>query len=420
MPRAREGISYPARALYQSEGGQTIVIVVQRCCGLDVHQKTVVACLLLCDPKGRVHKEVRTFGTTTPELLELVDWLVASGCTHVAMESTGVYWKPIYNLLEGVMEVLVVNAQHIKAVPGRKTDVCDAEWIAQLLQHGLLRGSFIPPQPLRELRELVRYRKTLAQTRSAEVNRVQKTLEGANIKLAFVATDVMGVSSRMMLQALIEGATDPQAVANLAKGRLKKKRPELERALSGRVGDHQRFLLQKLLAHIEFLEAQITACGQEIDARTAPVAEKVERLATIPGVDKMTAQLILAEIGPDMARFPTYKHLASWAGVCPGNHESAGKRKSGKTRKGSHWLRSGLVQAAGTRSSPLPRYVPLCPVSSPRRPSRCQSGRSGPCACHSRHRVPHPQGWHYLPGAWSQLLRSTRSGTSRKAAGTPA
>lgn len=321
-------------------------IVVDRCCGLDVHKRTAVACVRIRDKRGRVHKEIRTFGTTTPELMELVDWLTELGCTHVAMESTGVYWKPVYNLLEGIFETLVVNAQHIKNVPGRKTDVTDAEWIAQLLQHGLLRASFIPPQPLRELRELIRYRKTLVQTRSAEVNRIQKTLEGANIKLSSVATNVMGVSGRAMLQQLVEGNTDAAALAALAKGRLRKKSDELEQALTGRLGDHHRFLLKRLLGHVDFLDAQIGTCDSEIETRMQPQSPDVERLATIPGVGVDTARLILAEIGPDMARFPTHKHLASWAGLCPGNNESAGKRKSGKTRKGSKWLRSGLVEAA--------------------------------------------------------------------------
>lgn len=320
-------------------------IVIERCSGLDVHKRTVVACVRIRDKNGKIRKETRTFGTTTPELMKLVDWLTECGCTHVAMESTGVYWKPVYNLLEGVFEVMVVNAQHIKNVPGRKTDVTDAEWIAQLLQHGLLRASFIPPQPLRELRELVRYRKALVQTRSAEVNRIQKTLEGANIKLSNVATDVVGVSGRAMLRELVEGNTDAATLAALAKGKLKKKSEELEQALTGRVNDHHRFLLKKLLGHIEFMDKQIAECDAEIEKRMEPQAPDVERLVTIPGVGVDTARLILAEIGPDMNRFPTHKHLASWAGLCPGNNESAGKRKSGKTRKGSKWLRAGLTEA---------------------------------------------------------------------------
>lgn len=346
-------------------------IIAERCCGLDVHKRTVVACLKTPELRRKSQERTRTFGTTTPELLALADWLTAEGCTHVAMESTGVYWKPVYNLLESTFEVLVVNAQHIKTVPGRKTDVTDAEWIADLLQHGLLRASFIPPQPLRELRELIRYRKTLVQTRSAEANRVQKTLEGANIKLSSVATNVMGVSGRAMLRALVEGNTDAASLTGLAKGKLKKKAPELEKALSGRVNDHHRFLLKHLLGHVDFLDRQIATCDTEIEQRMLPQAPDVERLVTIPGVGVDTARLILAEIGSDMNRFPTHKHLASWAGLCPGNNESAGKRKSGKTRKGSKWLRSGLAeaaQAAGLSKKKLSFYL----VPSPEGPQRIE------------------------------------------------
>lgn len=335
-------------------------IVAKCCCGLDVHKKTVVACLRKVGPDGKVQKVTRTFGTTTADLLALVDWLTSEGCTHVAMESTGVFWKPVYNLLEGVFTTLVVNAQHIKNVPGRKTDVNDAEWIAELLQYGLLRASFIPPQPLRELRELIRYRKAPVQARSAEVNRIQKALEGANIKLASVASDVMGVSGRAMLNALVAGNTDAASLTELAKGKLKKKSNELEKALSGRVTDHYRFLLKQLLEHVDFLDKQIATCDAEIEQRMAPMEPEVERLVTIPGVGVDTARLILAEVGPDMSRFPTHKHLASWAGLCPGNNESAGKRKSGKTRKGSKWLRAGLTEAARAVSRTKKTTSPPC------------------------------------------------------------
>lgn len=321
-------------------------IVSTHCCGLDVHKRTVVACLITPGPGKKRHQEVRSFGTTTSELLALADWLTAQGCTHVAMESTGVYWKPVYNLLESTFEVLVVNAQHIKAVPGRKTDVNDAEWIADLLQHGLLKPSFIPNRDLRELRELIRYRKSLVHTRSGEASRVQKFLEGANIKLSSVATDIMGVSGRAMLRALVEGETNPEALAQLAQGRLKKKEGALKQALDGRMNAHTRFMLKQVLAHIDALNESIEGCEAEIAKRMEPVADHVERLTTIPGVSEQTARLILAEVGTDMDRFPTHKHLASWAGVCPGNNESAGKQKTGKTRKGSRWLRAGLVEAA--------------------------------------------------------------------------
>jgi transposase len=321
-------------------------VLYERCCGLDIHKRTVVACLVVPGPGGQPAKEVRSFGTMTDELLQLADWLAANGVTHVAMESTGVYWKPVWNLFEDLFELLLVNARHVKAVPGRKTDAKDCEWLADLLRHGLLRGSFVPDQPRRELRELTRYRTSLVQERSAEVNRLQKTLEGANIKLGDVATDIMGLSSRQMLSALAGGETDAVVMAQLAQGRLRDKLPALERALAGCIGPHQRFLLARQLAHIDFLDASITEVSAEIAERLRPYDAELERLATIPGVGRRTAELLVAEIGTDMSRFPTPAHLASWAGMCPGNDESAGRRRSGKTRKGSPWLRSTLIEAA--------------------------------------------------------------------------
>lgn len=321
-------------------------VIYERCCGLDVHKRTIAACLIVPGMSGAPQKEIRTFGTMTEDLLELIDWLVAAGCTHVAMESTGVYWKPIYNLLEATFTPLLVNARHIKTVPGRKTDVKDCEWIADLLRHGLLRGSFVPERPQRELRELGRYRTTLVRERSAEVSRLQKTLEGANIKLASVATDIMGKSGRQMLEALMEGSTDTCAMAQLAKGKLRAKIPQLERALRGCSGAHQRFLIAQQLAHIDFLEETIERLSAEIAERMRPFEEALERLETIPGVGRRTAEAILAEIGADMSRFPTYRHLASWAGMCPGNNQSGGKRTSTKTTKGDPWLRAALVEAA--------------------------------------------------------------------------
>jgi transposase len=317
------------------------------CCGLDVHKKTVVACLLRSDSDGRRSRELRTFPTMTEDLLRLGDWLAAAGCTQVAMESTGVYWKPVYNILEGHFDVMVVNAAHIKAVPGRKTDCHDAEWIADLLQHGLVRPSFIPDRPQRELRDLTRTRTALIDERSAAVNRLQKVLEDANLKLAGVATDVMGVSGRAIIEAILRGTTDPVALAELAKGRLRTKRADLERALAGRVSAHHRLLLTTHLAHVDFLDEEIARLSEEIATRLRPVEDALQRLDTIPGVDRRTAEVLLAELGADMSRFPSAAHLASWAGICPGNHESAGKRRRGTTRKGSKWLRRALIEAAG-------------------------------------------------------------------------
>jgi len=321
-------------------------ILYQSCCGCDVHAKTVVVCLI---KDGQ--KSVRTCSTMTDDLLRLSDWLVGEGCTHVAIESTGVYWKPVFNILEGVMEVILVNARHVKAVPGRKTDVRDCEWLADLLRHGLLKASFIPPLEIRELRELTRYRQTLVREQASVANRVQRTIESGNIKLGQVATDVLGVSGRGMLRALAEGESDTEKMAKLARGRLTGKRDELRRALSGRLTAAQRFVLRELLDRYDELEAAISRANEQIDKEVAAsidpfVAEAVKLLQTIPGVGERVAEVIVSEIGVDMSRFPTDAHLASWAGVCPGNNESAGKQKSGKTTKGSIYLRSALTQAA--------------------------------------------------------------------------
>ena len=332
-------------------------VINARCCGLDVHKKTVLACVMT--PEGR---ETRTFRTMTKDLLELADWLVECRVTHVAMESSGVFWKPIYNLLEGLdLTLLVVNARHIKAVPGRKTDVKDAQWIADLLRHGLLRSSYIPDRSQRELREVVRYRRNLVRERSRGVMRIQQVLEGANIKLSSVATDVVGVSGRAMLEALARGSEDPQAMAALAKGRMRPKRPELEEALRGMMGSHQRMLIQSQLRHLDFLNQEIVQLDEEVAARMAPFEEAIQVADAIPGVGPRTAQEILAETGPDMNSFPTARHLSSWAHVCPGNNESAGKRKSGATGRGNPWLRSALVEAAH-KPRPRPR-APTWPPS---------------------------------------------------------
>ena len=333
-------------------------VVHRRCCGLDVHKKSVVACVVLSDPSGPPQREVRTFGTFTHEVLALADWLAEQQVTHIALESTGVYWKPIWNLLEDRFALLLVNPRHIKAVPGRKTDVHDAEWLAELLRHGLLTPSFVPDRAQRELRELTRYRTSLINERSAAVNRLQKTLEGANIKLASVASDVLGVSSRQMLAAVVEGTTlEASALANLAHGQLRDKVAQLEHALSGRVGPHQRFLLAEQLAHIDALDASLERLSTEIAERMRPFDELIERLDAIPGVGRTIAEVLLAEIGADMTRFPTANHLVSWAGMCPGHNESAGKKRSGKTRKGSPWLRAALVQAAHAAARAKQTYL---------------------------------------------------------------
>jgi transposase len=327
------------------------------CCGLDVHKKMVVACLLHELDSGEVGKELRTFSTMTADLLALSDWLETAGCTHVAMESTGVYWKPIYNLLEGWFELLVVNAHHLKAVPGRKTDMRDAEWIADLLRHGLLRGSFIPSREQRELRDLTRYRRSLVEDRARVLNRLQKVLEDANIKLAAVASDLHGVSARAMLEALCAGESDSAILADLARGRLRSKIPQLQQALQGYFTPHHGFLVTEYLAHIDYLDQAIEQVGAEIDQRLQAEDELVALLDTIPGITPRAAQMIIAEVGTDMHRFPSAKHLASWAGLCPGNHESAGKRLSGRIRHGNHALRQVLMEAAHGASHTKNNYL---------------------------------------------------------------
>jgi transposase len=321
-------------------------IVYQNVAGLDVHKKTVVAALIVQSADGAWQQATRRFGTMTADLLALSDWLEAHGVTHVAMESTGEYWKPVFNLLEGHAEVILVNAQHVSKVPGRKTDQTDAEWLAELLQHGLLKASFIPPVGQRELRELTRFRTSFVRERATLINRLQKVLESANIKLASVASDVVGVSGRAMLDALIDGHAQPKAMAELAKGRLRAKRAELAQALEGRVKAHHRFLLTELLCQIDSLDETIERFNTEIGAYCRPFEEAVGLLDTIPGVARATAEAIVAEIGVDMSRFPSADHLASWAGVAPGNHESAGKRRSGRTRQGNKSLGAALNQAA--------------------------------------------------------------------------
>jgi transposase len=319
-----------------------VQVVHERCCGLDVHKKNVVACVLT--PEGQ---QVRTFGTMTGELLRFLDWLQDERVTHLAMESTGAYWKPVYNLLEGQgIELLLVNPAHMKALPGRKTDVKDAQWIADLLRHGLLRGSRVPERPQRELQEAVRYRRSLVDMRADEARRLQKVLEGGNIKLGDVASDVLGKSGRDMLRALAAGATDSAQMAELARGRLKTKRPALTLALEGRIDQHQRFMIGHLLQHIEFLEGRIEQMSAEIEVRMRPFEAAMAALEKVPGIGRRAAETIVAEIGTDMHHWPDAKAFAAWAKICPGNNESAGKRRSCSIGHGNQSLRGALVEAA--------------------------------------------------------------------------
>ncbi len=335
----------------------SLMVLYVCCAGLDVHKKTVVACLLLTAPTGRVTKQVRTFATTTAGLLALSDWLASQGVTHVALESTGVYWRPVFNILEGGFQVILVNAQHMKAVPGHKTDIRDSEWLADLLRHGLLQASFIPPKPIRDLRDLMRYRKSVVQARTQTINRVQKVLETANIKLSSVASDVLGKSGRDMLAGLLAGVSDADTLAELARGRLRKKLPALRQALDGRVEDTHRTLLRHQLDLITFLEDELDRIEGEIDHLLSPYEQLLARLMQIPGIQRITAAAILAEIGTDMSRFPSAKHLASWAGVAPGNKQSGGKRRRAPTNKGNTHLRAVLAEAVWVISHTKENYL---------------------------------------------------------------
>ena len=332
-------------------------VLYARCAGLDVHKLTVVACLLLTASSGRTSQEVRTFSTTTAGLQALADWLASHGVTHVAMESTGIYWRPVFNLLESRFEVILVNAQHMKAIPGHKTDIKDSEWIAQLLSHGLLKASFIPPKPIRDLRDLLRSRKSLVQERTRAINRVQKVLETATIKLSSVATDVLGKSGRDMLEALLAGVGDAESLADLARGRLRAKLPALREALDGRVEDTHRVLLRHLLEQIDFLQGQLDRLSEEIEQKLAAYEELITRLRQIPGIGRMAAATIIAEIGTDMGRFPSAKHLASWAGVAPGNKQSGGKRLRAATTKGKTHLRAVLAEVVWVISHNKDTYL---------------------------------------------------------------
>jgi transposase len=327
------------------------------CAGLDVHKESVEACVRRIEPNGRVHSETRHWGTVTRELVAMANWLEAEGVTNVAMESTGVFWKPIFNILESRFTVLLVNARHLKQVPGRKSDVRDCQWIAQLLQCGLLKGSFIPPRAQRDLRDLTRHRTQLVEEKTRTINRIQKVLEDANIKLASVATDVLGVSGRAMIQRLIEGETDSHKLADLAQRQLRGKIPELEKALEGKVTDHHRFLLKLLWKELGQQEEVIADLEAKIEEHTRPLAAEIDRLDAIPGVDRRVAQVLLAEVGADMKPFPNDQHLSSWAGMCPGNEESAGKRTRRRITPGNRWLKKTLAQAAWAASHTKNTYL---------------------------------------------------------------
>jgi transposase len=332
-------------------------IVVERVAGLDVHKASVTACVRAPGPAGEREEHVQTFATTVSGLLVLADWLAAHGVGQVAMEASGVYWKPVWAILEDRFECLLVNARHVKQVPGRKTDVTDAQWLCRLAEAGLLRASLVPPKPIRELRNLTRYRKAQIRDRQREAGRLHKLLEDTGIKLDCVASDLLGKSGRAMIDALIAGTTDPAVLAELAQGKLRAKLPALREALQGRFDDHHALLCGRILAHIDYLDEAIAELSSAIEEQIAPFAKAVDLLCTIPGIARRTAEVIIAETGGDMTAFPSARHLASWAGVCPGNDESAGKRRSGRTRKGSKWLRAALTEAAKSASRTRDTYL---------------------------------------------------------------
>lgn len=340
-------------------GGHVMDIIFRRVAGLDVHKKTIVVCVRCVNQQGKLEEETRTFGTMTRDLLQMSDWLTEHGVTHVAMEATGVLWKPVWNILDGRFELLLVNPRELKQVPGRKSDVKDSQWIARLLQHGLLRSSFVPPRPQRELRDLTRHRAQLQGERTRIANRIHKVLEDANIKLGSVASDILGVSGREMLDRLVAGEQNVVKLAKLARGRMRAKIPSLQLALEGRVDEHHRFMLKQLLAHLDYLDQQVGAFSQRIEAAMVPFVspELKEQLDAIPGVDQTTIENVIAETGVNMDQFPTDAHLASWAGMCPGNEESAGKRKRSKTTKGNVWLRRALSESAWAASHAKESYL---------------------------------------------------------------
>jgi transposase len=355
---AEESLRFPASPDRRLKGG-TMELLYTHCAGIDVHQKSVSVCVLTPGPTPASDPEVaiRQFGTNTQELLALVDWLLQLGVTHVAMESTGVYWKPVWNILEAHFTIILANAQHIRNVPGRKTDTADCQWIAQLLRHGLLKASFVPPREIRQLRDLCRTRTTLTREKTAVVNRLQKVLEDANVKLAGVVTDILGVSGRAMLKRMVAGQTDPAGLAQLARGPMRKKMAELQAALTGNITEHHRFLLKHHIGHIEYLDTAIAALAVEIERHMASYQETVSRWRTIPGIQEVACSNLVAEIGVNMDQFPSARHLVSWAGLCPGNHQSAGKRISSRTRKANPWLKALMTQVAWAASHTKDTYL---------------------------------------------------------------
>jgi transposase len=361
LPRFNESTRSRLFSLSMSSGARRKEPIMENliacCAGLDVHKESVEACVRRMSPTGELHQQTHRWGTMTRDVLAMADWMAAQGVTHVAMEATGVYWKPIYNILESRFRILLVNAHHLKRVPGRKSDIQDCQWIAQLLQHGLLESSFVPPRAQRELRDLTRHRTQLVEEKTRTVNRIQKVLEDANIKLASVATDILGLSGRAMLEALIAGQEDAVRLADLAQRKLRGKIPELEKALEGKLSEHHRFMLRLLWKQLAQQEELVAELEAKIEEWTRPFADEIERLDAVPGVDRRVAEVVLAEVGADVRPFPTHHHLASWAGVCPGNEESAGKRRRQRITPGNRWLKRTLVQAAWAASRTKNSYL---------------------------------------------------------------